>query len=86
VEKLHELILAKSTGTPKQLSKHLGINRTNLYMMMDELCSLNLSIGYSRKFQTYYYKTPEKLCIFSHEVTMNSTPALLKCVKKSTNE
>jgi len=56
MEHLHKLILQKNTGTPKQLSEQLGISRVSLYMMIDELKSLSLPVGYSRRFETYYYK------------------------------
>jgi predicted DNA-binding transcriptional regulator YafY len=70
VEQLHELILAKNTGTPKQLAQSLGISRTKLYIMIDELISLNLPVDYSSKSQTYYYKTPEQVCNFADNVNI----------------
>lgn len=56
MEKLHALILQQKTGTPTQLAKKLGIKRTNLYILMDELNSLNLPTRYSRKFETFMYE------------------------------
>jgi hypothetical protein len=55
VEKLHSLILHEKTGNPKQLAESLGINRATLYVLIDELNSLNMPISYSRKYETFYY-------------------------------
>ena len=56
VEKLHKLILQQKTGTPKYLALELGISRANMYLLIDELNELKISVEYSRKFQTFYYK------------------------------
>ncbi|MDD3320435.1 MAG: hypothetical protein PHS59_03230 [Paludibacter sp.] len=56
VEKLHSLILEKKTGSPKALAKQLGICRATLYVLLDDLSSLNLPVAYSRKYETFYYK------------------------------
>ena len=61
VDKLHALILQKNTGTPKELAQRLGISRSNLYILIDELNGLNLTIGYSRKLETFYYEKEEKI-------------------------
>ena len=55
MEKLHALIREKKTGSPKKLAERLGVNRTMLYLLIDELSSITVAIGYSRKFETFYY-------------------------------
>lgn len=60
-EKLHQLIVEGNTGSPKQLANQLKIDRSTLYIMIDELNSLNLKISYSRKYETFYYVIDEKI-------------------------
>lgn len=59
-EKLHQLIANGNTGSSKQLANQLQIDRTTLYIMIDELNSLNMKISYSRKYETFYYEMGEK--------------------------
>jgi len=54
VERLHNLILKNKTGNPKQLAESLGISRATLYVLIEELNSLNMSVSYSRKYETFY--------------------------------
>lgn len=56
LDKLHELILKRKTGSPKQLAERLGISRASLYAMIDELNALNMSVAYSSKYETFYYE------------------------------
>jgi|ERR1035437_1644439 hypothetical protein len=56
IERLHELILSKKTGNPKELSERLGISRANLYILIEELNTLNLPVTYSTKYETFYYE------------------------------
>lgn len=60
LDKLHELILKKKTGSPKQLAERLGISRASLYAMIDELNALNMSVAYSSKYETFYYESALK--------------------------
>jgi DNA-binding MarR family transcriptional regulator len=59
-EKLHQLIVDGNTGSPKQLANQLQIDRTTLYMIIDELNTLNLKISYSPKYETFYYEMSKK--------------------------
>jgi len=61
VEKLHKLILQQKTGTPKYLALELGISRANLYLLIDELNELKMSVEYSPKYKTFYYKQVEMI-------------------------
>jgi len=61
VETLHTLILQEKTGTPKQLAECLGISRATLYVLIDELNSLNMPVSYSRKYETFYYAEEVRL-------------------------
>jgi predicted DNA-binding transcriptional regulator YafY len=61
LEKLHHLINTGKTGSPKQLANQLQIDRTSLYIMIDELNALNLKISYSRKYETFYYEKDEEM-------------------------
>ena len=53
---LHLLIAQKKTGTPEELAKRLGVSRSYLYIMMEDLKMLNLYVSYSRKNKTFYYE------------------------------
>jgi len=56
IKLLHALILQKKTGTPDQLAKRLGISRTCLYNLIDELKGYNLPIDYSKSLTTFFYE------------------------------
>jgi biotin operon repressor len=61
LQQLHELIQQGNTGCPENLANALGITRAHLHMLIDELKSLNHSINYSRRKQTFYYQSNAKL-------------------------
>ena len=74
LEKLHTLIQQKKTGTPKQLAEQLGISRATLYVLIDELNSLNMPVSYSRKYETFYYTQEVKFTLaFKVEAIDNPT-------------
>ena len=56
-------IRTQNTGTPNSLAQRLGISSRRLYDLLDYLRDLGGDVAYSRKRQTYYYKTPCKLVI-----------------------
>ena len=78
VEKLHSLVLKEKTGNPKQLAECLGISRAILYILIDELNSLNMSVSYSRKFETFYYEKEVKLSIQFKVETIDNPNELRK--------
>jgi biotin operon repressor len=53
---LNDLILQNRTGSPEELAKRLGVSRSYLYVMIDELKALNIHIAYSRKKKTFFYE------------------------------
>lgn len=55
VNTIHKLILNESTGTPEQLAKKIGVSRSSLYNLIEDLKSHNAPIRYSRCRQTFYY-------------------------------
>jgi len=58
IEKMHCLIKAKRTGTPDEFAAQLGISRTRLYEVIDELKSHGAPIAYSKASTTFYYEYP----------------------------
>jgi len=78
VEQLHNLIIQKKTGTPKQLAEQLGICRATLYVLIDELNALNMPVAYSRKYETFYYKKEVKLTVAFKVETINNEAELRK--------
>jgi len=53
-----KLVEQECTGTPGAFAKRLGISRTSLYDLIDELKSYDVNIVYSRKRKTFYYASP----------------------------
>lgn len=55
---IHKLVLNRRTGTPGEFAGRLGLSRTSLYEMIDELRSRGAPIQYSRSSRTFYYSEP----------------------------
>lgn len=55
MNQLHRLIDAEKTGNPDVLARRLGISRSTLYRMIEELKSYDAPIEYSRRMETFYY-------------------------------
>jgi biotin operon repressor len=66
---MHKLVLHRSTGTPEEFAHQLGVSRTSLYELIDELRSRGAPIVYSKSVKTFYYKEP-----FEIQVTCNLRP------------
>jgi hypothetical protein len=55
---MHKLINEHRTGNPDDFAARLGIRRTRLYEVIDELKSRDAPILYSKSGNTFYYQTP----------------------------
>jgi len=51
------------TGTPEEFSQKLGMSRTSLYELLDELRAHGAKINYSKVAKTFYYKEPYEISI-----------------------
>ncbi|MBF8964381.1 HTH domain-containing protein [Pontibacter sp. FD36] len=61
IKYLDELIRKERTGTPEELASRLGVSRAQLYNIIDELKTEGLAINYTRKRNTFYYTSNQKL-------------------------
>jgi predicted DNA-binding transcriptional regulator YafY len=55
---LHKLVSRQRTGTPEELACSLGVSRTSLYELIDELRSRGAPIAYSKSTKTFFYRQP----------------------------
>ncbi len=56
VQRLDQLVSQENTGTPKELSRKLGLTEPALLKLIHHLRNdLGYPIGYSRNERTYYY-------------------------------
>ncbi|MDR1227220.1 MAG: hypothetical protein LBK47_10055 [Prevotellaceae bacterium] len=58
MELFHKLVKFEHTGTPEALALRLGISRSYLYEIIDELRARGIAIEYSRIKHSFYYKGP----------------------------
>ena len=58
ISMIHKLVLNRRTGTPEEFAGRLGLSRTSLYEMIDEMRSRGAPIQYSRSSRTFYYSEP----------------------------
>ncbi len=58
IEMIHKLVEQECTGTPEEFARRLGISRTRLYEIMDDLKLEGAPIAYSRSTRTFYYEEP----------------------------
>jgi biotin operon repressor len=66
ISRMHKLVLNRRTGSPCEFASRLGVSRTSLYEMIDELRSRGAPILYSKSSRTFYYSEP-------FDVTVNCT-------------
>lgn len=55
VSRLHRFIKEAKTGKPEILADRLGISRSSLYKLIEELKSYDAPIDYSRRRETFFY-------------------------------
>ncbi|HLN20216.1 MAG TPA: HTH domain-containing protein [Bacteroidales bacterium] len=63
INHMHKLVSRHSTGTPEEFARQLGVSRTSLYELIDELRSRGAPIVYSKSAKTFYYKQPYDIMI-----------------------
>jgi hypothetical protein len=63
INKMHKLVLRRRTGTPAEFARQLGVSRTSLYELIDELRSRGAPITYSKSTKTFFYSQPYDISI-----------------------
>lgn len=61
IDKINKLIQAERTGSPQELARRIGIQRSTLYEYLEYLKSLGLKISYDRTNFTFFYASNHKL-------------------------
>jgi predicted DNA-binding transcriptional regulator YafY len=69
IGKMHRMVLRQNTGTPEECARRLGVSRTTLYELIDELRSRGAPIIYSKSAKTFYYSRP-----FDIDITCSMRP------------
>lgn len=57
---LDELIRKKSTGSPQQLAKRIGLSRSQLYNLIGYLNDMGMEVRFSRVRNSFYYSSQNK--------------------------
>jgi predicted DNA-binding transcriptional regulator YafY len=63
ISMMHKLIIRQKTGTPEEFAGQLGVSRTSLYELIDELKSRGVPISYSKSAKTFFYRQPYDISI-----------------------
>lgn len=63
ISKVHKLISRRKTGTPEEFAGQLGVSRTSLYELIDELRSRGVPIAYSKSAKTFFYSQPYDIAV-----------------------
>ncbi len=63
LQRVHDRIMHKATGTPKEFADRLNISERTLYRIMEELKDLGAEIVYSTERSSYVYKNEVKINI-----------------------
>ena len=64
LERLHELIKRKATGTPEQLAEKFDVSLGTINNFIKTLRNKDLPINYCRERQTYYYEYEVDVIVF----------------------
>lgn len=63
LQRVHDRIMHKSTGTPQEFADRLNISVRTLYRIMEELKDLGAEIAYSTERSSYVYNNDVKINI-----------------------
>ncbi len=63
IERFGKLLKQRRTGTPNEFAGRLGISRTSMYEMIDELKSKGAPIVYSKSARTFYLDEPFEISV-----------------------
>lgn len=63
ISMMHKLVSRQCTGSPEELASRLGVSRTTLYELIDELRSRGAPIVYSKSAKTFFYSQPYDIAI-----------------------
>jgi len=63
ISRMHRMLSMGATGTPQEFAHKLGVSRTTLYEMIDELKSRGAPISYSKSICTFFYTEPFEINI-----------------------
>jgi sugar-specific transcriptional regulator TrmB len=63
ISKMHKLVMRRKTGTPEEFAHQLGVSRTSLYELLDEMKSRGAPIEYSKSSRTFYYQEPFEISV-----------------------
>ena len=63
ISMMHKLVSRQKTGTPEELAHRLGVSRTSLYELIDELRSRGAPIAYSKSAKTFFYRQPYDITV-----------------------
>jgi predicted DNA-binding transcriptional regulator YafY len=63
INMMHKLVSRQRTGTPEEFARQLGVSRTSLYELIDELKSRGAPIGYSKSAKTFFYRQPYDIAV-----------------------
>jgi biotin operon repressor len=63
ISMMHKLVSRQKTGTPEEFAGQLGVSRTSLYELIDELKSRGAPIAYSKSARTFFYRQPYDIAI-----------------------
>ncbi|WP_299486719.1 HTH domain-containing protein [uncultured Allomuricauda sp.] len=55
LERVHQLIRLKATGSPKQLAEKLGVSEATVFRMIDTMKEMKAPIYYNLTRQSYIY-------------------------------
>jgi biotin operon repressor len=60
---MHKLVSRQKTGTPEEFARQLGVSRTSLYELIDELRMRGVPIAYSKSAKTFFYRQPYDIAV-----------------------
>jgi hypothetical protein len=63
ISMMHKLVSRQRTGTPEEFARQLGVSRTSLYELIDELRSRGAPIAYSKCAKTFFYRQPYDITV-----------------------
>ena len=56
IERMHQMIKFKRTGTPEQFARRIGISRSMLYIIINDLKSIGAPIVYCKSYESFMYE------------------------------